>query len=35
MSNGRFLYTGRMPTNTTVAMEAALMAEMYGVQDLT
>jgi len=29
----RFLYTGRMPTNTTVAMEAALMAEMYGVKE--
>jgi hypothetical protein len=22
-----------MPSNTTVAMEAALMAEMYGVQE--
>lgn len=29
----RFLYTGSMPSNTTVAMEAALMAEMYGVQE--
>eukprot|EP00435_Cladocopium_sp_Y103_P072691 s240_g41.t1 len=29
----RFLYTGSMPSNTTVAMEAALMAEVYGVQE--
>ncbi|CAK8985917.1 unnamed protein product [Durusdinium trenchii] len=29
----RFLYSGRMPPNTTVAIETALMAEMYGVKE--
>mmetsp|Transcript_62079 Transcript_62079/g.116091 ORF Transcript_62079/g.116091 Transcript_62079/m.116091 type:complete len:402 (-) Transcript_62079:158-1363(-) len=29
----RFLYSGKLPTNKTVAVEAALMAEIYGIQE--
>ena len=33
VNSQRFLYSGHMPQNTTVAIETALMAEMYGVKE--